>query len=183
MLRLECARKNKRLNREIASATLDCARADYESEIDRSRSIDSKLTDIAALSGLALSIGAAVGASVVVSGDLRQGFTIALGAVLSVAAIFLLLAALIALSGLTPKPFQGISLKAAEDRVTDERLEGDPAEAITKLAATYYRNMLPKARETNGIKVARVRIAYWCVGVGLGGLVAGLILATVAAVT
>jgi hypothetical protein len=151
--------------------------------MDRSRSLDSKLTDIASLSGLALSIGAAVGASVVVSGDLRLGFTIAIGAVLSIAALFLLSAALVALSGLAPKPFQGISLKAAEDRVSDERLQGDAAEAMAKLAATYYLNMLPEARETNGIKVARVRIAYRCVGVGLGGLVIGLILATVAAVT
>jgi hypothetical protein len=172
-----------KLNPKVASATLECARADIESEIDRARSLDSKLTGIASLSALALSISAAVGASVVVSGSLGQGFTIALGADLSIAALLLLGAALIALSGLAPKKFQGLSLKAAEERVSDERLSGETGEALAKLAATYYRNMLPEARETNGTKVKRVRLAYWFVGFGLAGLVLGLILATVAAVT
>jgi hypothetical protein len=168
---------------EIAAATLECARADIEAESERAHSLDSNLTGIASLSGLALSISAAVGASVVVSGDLAHGVTIALGAVLSVAAVLLLAAAIVALSGLAPKGFQGIALSAARERVTDERLGGDPADEIAKLAATYSNKMLPKARETNAVKVCRVRHAYWLVGVGLAGLVAGLVLATVGAVT
>jgi hypothetical protein len=84
--------------------------------------------------------------------------------------------------GLTPKPFQSLSLKAAEDRVSDERLSGEPADAIGQLAATYYKKMLPEARETNGKKVDHAHRAYRLVGAGLGGLVLGLILTTVAAV-
>lgn len=168
---------------EIANATLECARADIEAETERTSALDSKLTGIASLSGLALSISAAVGASVVVSGGLAHGLAIALGAVLSVAAVLLLVAAVVALSGLAPKGFQGIALSAARDRVTDERLSGDAADAIAELAATYYVGMLPEARETNGVKVCRVRHAYWLVGAGLAGLVFGLVLATVGAVT
>lgn len=172
-----------KLKVEIAIATLECARADVDAETARAQALDSKLTGIASLSGLALSIGAAVGASVVVSSDIAPGFAIALGAVLSTAALLLLAAAIVALSGLAPKGFQGIALGAARDRVTDERLSGEPADEIAKLAATYSNKMLPKARETNAVKVCRVRHAYWLVGVGLAGLVAGLVLATVGAVT
>ncbi|MCW2980476.1 MAG: hypothetical protein JWO14_2203 [Solirubrobacterales bacterium] len=43
--------------------------------------------------------------------------------------------------------------------------------------------MLPQARATNKVKVTRVRHAYWLVGCGLGGLVLGLVLTSVAAVT
>jgi hypothetical protein len=168
---------------KIAQATLECARADVDYEIERVRALDAKLTGIASLSGLALSIGASVGASVVVSGNLGHGFTIAIGSVLSVAALMLLAAAIVALSGLTPKGFQGLSLGAARDRVSDERLSGDPADAIGELAATYYKGMLPEARGTNKLKVDRVRHAYWLVGAGLGGLVVSLVLSTVAAVT
>lgn len=101
---------------------------------------------------------------------------------LSFASLLLLAAAGVALWGLTPKPFQSLSLKAAEDRVSDERLGGEPADAIGQLAATYYKRMLPEARDTNEKKVAHAHWAYRLVGVGLGGLVLGLILTTVAAV-
>ncbi|MFL5901746.1 MAG: hypothetical protein ACJ75S_11170 [Solirubrobacterales bacterium] len=174
--------RRRKLKTEIAIATLECARADLDYEIDRTRSLDSKLTGIASLSGLALSIGAGVGASIVAGGELSLGFTIALGAVLSFASLFLLAAAGVALWGLTPKPFQSLSLKAAEDRVSDERLSGEPADAIGQLAATYYKKMLPEARDTNAKKVDHARWAYRLVGAGLGGLVLGLILTTVAAV-
>jgi hypothetical protein len=170
------------LSVEIAKATLECARADLDYEIDRTRSLDSKLTGVASLSGLALSIGAGVGASIVAGGELSLGFTIALGSVLSLASLLLLAAACVALWGLAPKPFQSLSLKAAEDRVSDERLSGDAADAIGQLAATYYKRMLPEARGTNGKKVDHAHRAYRLVGAGLGGLVLGLILTTVAAV-
>lgn len=174
--------RRRKLKTEIAIATLECARADLDYEIDRTRSLDSKLTGVASLSGLALSIGAGVGGSIVADGKLSLGFTIALGAVLSVASLLLLAAAGVALWGLTPKPFQSLSLKAAEDRVSDERLSGEPADAIGQLAATYYKRMLPEARATNAKKVDHAKWAYRLVGAGLGGLVLGLILTTVAAV-
>jgi hypothetical protein len=171
-----------KLRTEIAVATLECARSDFDYELDRARSLDSKLTGIASFSGLALSIGAGVGASIVVSGDLSLGFTIALGSMLSVASLLLLAAAVVALWGLTPKTFQSISLKAGEDRVSDKRLSGNVAHAIGELAATYYVRMLPEARKTNAVKARRARHAYRLVGAGLAGLVLSLILTTVAAV-
>lgn len=171
------------LKLEIAQATLECARADIDSESERARALDAKLTGIASLSGLALSIGASVGASVLVGSNLKPGFAIALGSALSVAALLLLAAAVVALSGLAPKGFEGVSLAAAADRVSDERLSLDPADAIAELAATYAVGMLPKARTTNKLKARRVRIAYWLVGAGLGGLVSSLILTSVAAVS
>lgn len=170
------------LRTEIAIATLECARADVDYELDRARSLDSKLTGIASFSGLALSIGAGVGASIVVSGNLSLGFTIALGSMLSIASLLLLAAAVAALSGLTPKSFQSTSLQAGKDRVSDERLSGNAAHAIGELAATYYVRMLPEARDTNAVKARRARLAYQLVGAGLTGLVLSLILTTVAAV-
>ena len=174
--------RRRKLRTEIAIATLECARADLDYEIDRTRSLDSKLTGIASLSGLALSIGAGVGASIVAGGKLSLGFTIALGAMLSVASLLLLAATVEALRGLAPKPFQTLSLKAAEKRVSDERLSGDTAHAIGEMAATYYKKMLPEARDTNEKKVDYAHRAYRLVGAGLGGLVIGLILTTIAAV-
>lgn len=171
------------LNPKIAKAVLECAWVDVESETERTRALDAKLTGIASLAGLALSIGASVGASVVVSGSLRLGFAIAVGAVLSGAAILLLVAAVIALKALSPMGFEGISLEAAKERVTDERLSGDPADELAKMAATYSKKILPQARKSNGIKVKRVRYAYWFIGTGLMGLVCGLILTSVAAVS
>ncbi len=174
--------KQRKLRPAIAKATLECARADVDYELDRARALDSKLTGIASFSGLALSIGASVGASVVVSGRLTLGFTIALGAVLSVASLLLLSAAVVALWALSPKDYQGISLRAGEDRVSDERLSGNVAHAIGDLAATYYVRMLPEARDTNAVKARRAHHAYRFVGAGLAGLVLSLILTTVAAV-
>ena len=174
--------RRSKLRTEIAVATLECARADVDYELDRARSLDSKLTGIASFSGLALSIGAGVGASIVVSGELSLGFTIALGSLLSVASLLLLAAAVVALWGLAPKSFQSLSLKAGEDRVSDERLSGNVAHAIGELAATYYVRMLPEARDTNAVKARRAHHAYRFVGAGLAGLVLSLILTTVAAV-
>ena len=166
-----------------AQATLECALVDIEAEAERARALDSKLTGIASLSGLALSIGASVGGSVLVGGGFSRGLVIALGSVLSTASLLLLAAAIVALSGLAPKGFEGISLKAAADRVSDERLALGPADAIGELAATYAVRMLPAARATNKVKVGRVRSAYWLVGAGLGGLVLSLILTSVAALS
>jgi hypothetical protein len=172
-----------KLQPEIAKAALQCAHFDIENETDRTRALDAKLTGIASLSGLALSIGATVGGSVLAAGELNHGFSIALGSVLSVASLLLLLASATALSGLVPKGFQGTSLKAAAERVTDKRLSGDPADEIAILAATYGKKMLPEARATNKLKVGRVRVAYWLVGFGLAGLVFAVFLTTIASVT
>lgn len=166
---------------ETVKATLECARADIDEETDRMKVLDQKLTSIGAFSGIALSIGGSVGSSVVVAGELSQGFTIALGSVLGVALVLLLAGAVIALRGLMPKDYAGTSLKASADRLTKRRLSMQPEAAIARLAATY-RDLLPQARATNKLKVTAVRRAYVLVGFGLGGLALGLILSTVGAV-
>jgi hypothetical protein len=170
------------MNLNTARATLDCARADVDEETDRMKVLDGKLTNIAAFSGLALSIGGAVGSSVVVSGRLGLGFTIALGAVLSIAVSLLLARAILALSGLAPKNYRGITLEAARARVTPKRLELAPEEAVARLASTYYTAMLPQAREANQARCEAFKWAFRLVAGGLAGLVSGLILSSVGAV-
>jgi hypothetical protein len=172
-----------KLEPEIAKATLECAHFDIGNETERTRALDTKLTGIASLAGLALSIGATVGATVLAAGELNHGFSIALGSVLSIASLLLLTAASVALWGLSPKGFQGPSLQAAAERVTDDKLSGDPADKVAALAATYAKKMLPEARKSNGTKVTRLKVAYWLVGLGLGGLVISLVLTTVGSVT
>jgi hypothetical protein len=93
-----------------------------------------------------------------VSGRLGLGFTIALGAVLSIAVSLLLARAILALSGLAPKNYRGITLEAARARVTPKRLELAPEEAVARLASTYYTAMLPQAREANQAKVRSVQV-------------------------
>lgn len=73
-------------------------------------------------------------------------------------------------------------MKAAEERVSDERLSGDTADAIGEMAATYYKKMLPEARDTNEKKVDHAHRSYRLVAAGLACLVLGLILTTIAAV-
>jgi hypothetical protein len=173
---------SRKLNLDTAKATLECARADFAEERERARSLDGKLVSIASFSGLALSIGALVGANMIVSEGLALGFAIALGAVLSVGSLLLLAAAMVSLIGLAPKDFTGTALTAAEDRVTKKRLSMEPALAVGELAATYNRKMLPAARAINDAKASAVRRALFLVGGGLGGLVVALILSSVAAV-
>ena len=166
---------------ETVKATLECAQADIAEETDRMKVLDHKLTSIAAFSGIALSVGSGIGSSTVVSGALSLGFTIALGAVLSVAVIFLLLGAVVALRGLSPKGFEGISLQAFDERLNKSRMRMEPSDAIARMAATY-RPHLKQARDSNGAKVDSVRWAYQLVGTGLGLLATGLVLAAVGAV-
>lgn len=161
--------------------TLECARSDLAEETERTRVLDEKLTSIAGFSAIALSIGGGVGSSAVVGGDLKLGLTIALGAVLSLAVVFLLIGALTALRGLHPKDYEGISLKAFDERLTKPRMRMDPREAIAKMAATY-RDYLPQARNSNKAKVKAVKRAHLFVGIGLGLLATGLVLSAVGAV-
>lgn len=173
--------KQEKFPLETVKATLECARSDIAEETDRMKVLDHKLTSIAAFSGIALSVGSGVGSSTVVGGSLSLGFTVALGAVLSVAVILLLIGAVIALRGLNPKGYEGITLEAFNDRLNKPRMRMDPSDAIARMAATY-RPHLKQARDSNAAKVKSIKWAYRLVGAGLGLLALGLVLASVGAV-
>ena len=151
---------------ESVKATLEAARADVDAERDRTDSLDRKLTNIAAFAGLSLSISGAVGGTVLAAGRLNPGFTIALGSVLSLAAVLFLASVIACFVGLAPKPYEGIADRGARKRISRKRLERPPEEVLRILANTYYLKFLPQARQSNHTKVRRVKIAFWFVGGG-----------------
>jgi len=167
---------------DTLKATLDVAQRDLDAENDRMKVLDSKLSSLATFSGLTLSVTATLGANVVVAGRLCQAFTVALGAVLVLAALALLLGVFSCFRGLRPKEYRGITLKAAASRVTPTRLGLPPQEALPVLAATYYTDLLPAARAANNVKLDRVVDAFRWTRLGLGLLVGALVLAVVGAV-
>ena len=144
--------------------------------------LDGKLSMLATFSGLSVSISASLGANVLVSGHLETGITIALGVALAFAAIMLLLATLAAFRGLRPKEYKGITLDVASARVTPRRLRVSPAEAMAKLASTYYTEMLPAARAANGVKLDKVVEAFKYARLGLLGLIIAVVLTAVGSV-
>jgi hypothetical protein len=171
------------LNVETAKATLDCARADVGAELDRARSLDLKLTQIAAFSGLTLSISGTLGGTVLVAGRLPGFFEFAAGTSLGLGVALLFVAIASCFHGLFPKGYEGISLSVARDRVRPSRLSQEPAHAVGVLASTYYTAILPPARRANVVKVGATKQAYKLVGSGLLAVVVGLLLIIIGALT
>jgi hypothetical protein len=167
---------------DTVKATLECARADVEAEDDRMKVLDSKLSTLAAFSGLSVSISASIGANVLVAGALCTAITIALGVTLTFAVAMLLLTTLTAFSGLRPKPYRGLTMRAAEERVTPRRLAAEPGQALAVLASTYYTDILPATRAANDAKLDRVRGAFRYAALGLIALVAAVVLTALGAV-
>ena len=167
---------------ETVKATLECARADVEAEDDRMKVLDSKLSNLATLSGLSVSISASLGANVLVTGKLCTSFTIALGVALTFAVVMLLLTTMTAFEGLRPKPYKGLTMKSAKQRVTPKRLSRSAPEAIATLAATYYVDILPAARAANDIKLEKVSRAFDYAAWGLIALVCAVVLTALGAV-
>lgn len=167
---------------ETVKATLECARADVEAEDDRMKVLDGKLGTLATLSGLSVSISASLGATVLASGRLGTWFTLGLGLALGVAVVMLLRTVLAAFRGLRPKEYRGITLAAAEARVTPRRLALPPEDALAILAATYYTDILPAARSANNVKLGRVTEAFAHARVGLSALIAAVLVTAVGAV-
>ena len=169
------------LELETAKATLESACADVEAEMDRARSLDLKLTQIAAFSGLTLSISGSLGGSVLAAGRLPTCFELAAGIALGSGVAVLFLAVGSCFYGLFPKGYEGISLSVARDRVRPSRLSLEPAEAIGRLASTYYTAILPPARLANVAKVTATKMAYRLVAAGLFAVVVGLLLVIIGA--
>jgi hypothetical protein len=167
---------------EALKALLDAARADVDDEQERTRVLDGKLGQLAAFCGVSISITGAVGGSVVAAGRLSLGFTIALGAVLSTAALLLLAGVVLAFRGLAPKDFAGVSRNGARGRLKEERLALPASEGLPRLAATYVK-VLERAREVNENKAQATTRAFVCVGLGFASLVLALLTAVVGSVT
>jgi hypothetical protein len=167
---------------DTVKATLECARADVAAEDERMQVLDGKLSNLATLAGLSVSISASLGANVLAAGALCTGFTIALGAVLTIAAALLLKTVLVAFDGLRPKPYRGLTRKSAIARVTPKRLSQPGPEAMATLAATYYVDILPAARVSNDVKLEKVADAFVYAKGGLIALVGAVILTAIGAV-
>jgi hypothetical protein len=168
---------------DTVKATLECAMSDVEAEDDRMKVLDAKLSNLATLSGLSVSISASLGANVLVAGKLCNSFTLALGAVLTFAVGMLLMTTLTAFQGLRPKPYKGLTMKSAKQRVTPKRLTRPAPDAIATLAATYYVDILPAARAANDIKLEKVSTAFDYAAAGLIALVFAVVLTALGAVT
>jgi hypothetical protein len=166
---------------ETVKATLEACTHDLSEEDDRMRTIDSKLTQLAAFSGVSISISAAVGGSVLAAGHLKHGFLIALGSCIGAAACLLLAAVVIAFRALSPKWYRGIDESAPVIRTKPEALVREPSEAIAEIAAGR-RDMFLTARKVNDKKAKATTRTFVCAGLGFGLLVAGLLITAVGSV-
>jgi hypothetical protein len=166
---------------ETVKATLEACTHDLSEESDRMKTIDSKLTQLAAFSGVSISISGAVGGSVLAAGHLPHGFLIALGACIGLAASLLLATVVIAFVALSPKRYRGIDPVAVVRRTKPEELARAPTDAIAFIAAGR-RDMFLTARAVNDKKATAATRTFVCAGLGFGFLVLGLLITAVGSV-
>lgn len=166
---------------ETVKATLEACTHDLSEEDDRMKTIDGKLTQLAAFSGVSISISGGLGGSVLASGHLKHGFLIALGACIGIAACFLLTAVVVAFRALSPKFYRGIDESAPVMRTTAEALRREPSEAIAQIAAGR-RDIFLAARRVNDHKARATVRTFVCAGLGFGFLVVGLLITAVGSV-
>jgi len=145
------------------------------------KTIDGKLTQLAAFSGVSISISGGLGGSVLAAGHLPHGFLIALGACIGLAAGFLLTAVVIAFRALSPKLYRGIDVAAVQSRTTPDALVRDPSEAIAVIAAGR-RDVFLTARDVNDRKARATTRTFISAGLGFGLLVVGLLVIAVGSV-
>lgn len=168
-------------NLATAEATLEACTHDLAQEDDRMKTIDGKLSQLAAFCGVSISITGGVGGSVLAAGRLSQGFLIALGSCVVVAALFLLAAVVSAFRALSPKLYRGIDEAAVQTRTTPDALNREPSEAIAVIAAGR-RDVFLTARAVNDEKAERAIRLYACAGLGFGFLVVGVLVVAVGSV-
>lgn len=166
---------------ETAQATFDANDKDLQREEDRMRTVDGKLTQLAAFSGLSISISASLGANAVLAHRLKPGFQIALGATLVVAIVLLLATVVVAFSHLSPKLYSGIAETAVLDRTRKSRLGRPAPAALAKMARTTA-DVLVSARKVNDRKAEGTRKAFALARAGFALLAVALALAVVGAV-
>ena len=146
------------------------------------RGIDAKLSQLAAFSGVSITISGGLGANVLASSRLGDGFLIALGACISIAALLLLIAVVSAFSALKPKLYKGVDEASVGARTTPNALRRQPEEAIAVFAASR-REALITARAINDRKAKAASRSFVLVGAAFGALVASLIVTAVGSVT
>lgn len=164
-----------------AQAILDACSDDLDREEQRMTAIDGKLTQLSAFSGVSISISAGVGGSVLAAGRLPEGFAIALGACLGLAAIMLLTAVIRSFGALSPKLYHGIDEAAVAARTTPAALRTSPDVMVATIAAGR-RDMLIAARAVNDRKARATTVTFVLVGIGFLLLVASLLVTAVGAV-
>jgi hypothetical protein len=164
-----------------AHATYTACARDLASEEDRMRVIDSKLTNLAAFSGVSISISGAVGGSVLAAGKLHLGFEIGLGASIVIAATLLLWGVVTAFRGLSPKLYQGVDEASAEARILQESLERKADEAWATFASTLVVHLV-SARKANDKKADLAINAFRLVGSGFAVLVVAIVVTAVGSV-
>lgn len=167
---------------ETAKATLEAARADSEDERDRMKVLDSKLTNLAAFSGVSLSITSSLGASVIAADRVPLGFQIALGSLLLASAVLLLVGVVVCFRNLTPKLYLGIEVDDAKARLTPQQLKRSLELALAKFAATRVAE-LERARAVNKTKAEAATRAFSSVAVGFSGLILAIPVTVVGTVT
>jgi hypothetical protein len=168
-------------NLQTVMATLEACTHDLSEEDDRMQTIDGKLTQLAAFAGVSISISGGLGGSVLVAGHLPQGFRIALGACVGLAASFLLAAVIIAFRALSPKLYRGIDENTPKQRTKPEALAREPELTIAEIAAGR-RDIFLTARSVNDRKARATTRTFVCAGLGFGFLVIGLITIAVGSV-
>lgn len=145
------------------------------------RGIDAKLTQLAAFSGVSISISGGLGAGVLASGRLDLAFLIALGASISLAASLLLTAVVTAFRALSPKLYRGVDEAAVAERTTGNSLKRKPEDAIATFAGSR-RDVLHVARGINDRKAEAATRAFVLVGLAFAALVLSLITTAVGSV-
>jgi hypothetical protein len=168
-------------NLQTAQATLEACTHDLSEEDDRMKTLDGKLTQLAAFSGVSISISGSVGGSVLAAGHLKHGFLIALGSCVGVAACLLLAGVVIAFRGLSPKWYRGIDESTPKLRTKPEALQREPSLAIAEIAAGR-RDIFLAARAVNDKKATATTRTFVCAGAGFALLVVGLLVTAVGSV-
>jgi hypothetical protein len=173
--------REDRYNPETVRAALAACEWDLDREEARMRGLDSKLTQLAAFSGVSISISGGLGAGVLAGGRLDEGYLISLGACTGLAGVLLLLGVITAFRALAPKDYTGVDETGVIERTTPNGFRRRPEEAMAKVSASR-REALIAARAINDRKATSARVVYLFVGSGFAALVAGLIFTAVASV-
>jgi hypothetical protein len=177
-----CGHKSDEMPRETqletAKLTLAANEYDLDREEGRMRTVDEKLTLLASSSGVALSIVASLGGSIVAAGRLSAGFTIALGACLCVAVALLFAGVGLAFAALFPKPYEGATTKAILKRAQAGPLGRDPVVAAASFALTRA-EMVKTARKVNKRKANALRKVFVLVASGFFAIAAAVAVVSV----
>jgi hypothetical protein len=171
-------RTSPKYNPETAQATLAACEWDLDHEERRMATIDAKLAQLAAFSGIAISISAGVGGSVLAARHLPFAFMVGLGSCLALAAALLLAGVIAGFRALAPKLYHGVDEKEVVDRTTPAFLRQEASEALATFAASR-RDILTKARSINDRKAEATSRVFTLVGGGFAFLVLAILVTAV----